>query len=166
MKTLNKTLLLILILSLFAYASSLEDKAFNAYKNRDYITSFKLYTQAAKSNSLKAFLMLGLFYEKGISVKKDTTKAIKLYKYILKKTFHEFQPPLNNVPISIIALGSYGREQLSIYSDIDIMIVYKDIKGYNLKEIIENYITMLWDLGLKIGHRVHEINDLFPARCR
>ncbi|ACM92862.1 metal dependent phosphohydrolase [Nautilia profundicola AmH] len=86
-----------------------------------------------------------------------------IYKYILKKTFQEFQPPFNNIPISIIALGSYGREQLSIYSDIDIMIVYKNIKGYNLKEIIENYITMLWDLGLKIGHRVHELNDLFPA---
>jgi [protein-PII] uridylyltransferase len=86
-----------------------------------------------------------------------------IYKYILKKTFLEFKPPFNNIPISIIALGSYGREQLSIYSDIDIMIVYKDIKGYNLKEIIENYITMLWDLGLKIGHRVHEIKDLFPA---
>jgi len=86
-----------------------------------------------------------------------------IYKYILKKTFQEFQPPFNNIPISIIALGSYGREQLSIFSDIDIMIVYKDIKGYNLKSIIENYITMLWDLGLKIGHRVHELNDLFPA---
>ncbi len=86
-----------------------------------------------------------------------------IYKYILKKTFREFQPPFNNIPISIIALGSYGREQLSIYSDIDIMIVYKDIKAYNLKKIIENYITMLWDLGLKIGHRVHEIKDLFPA---
>jgi len=86
-----------------------------------------------------------------------------IYKYILKKTFQEFQPPFNNIPISIIALGSYGREQLSIYSDIDIMIVYKDIKGYNLKEIIENFITMLWDLGLKLGHRVHEIKDLFVA---
>jgi [protein-PII] uridylyltransferase len=86
-----------------------------------------------------------------------------IYKYILKKTFQEFKPHFNNIPISIIALGSYGREQLSIYSDIDIMIVYKEIKGYNLKEIIENYITMLWDLGLKIGHRVHELKDLFPA---
>jgi [protein-PII] uridylyltransferase len=70
---------------------------------------------------------------------------------------------MNNIPISIIALGSYGREQLSIYSDIDIMIVYKQIPGYNITEIIENFITMLWDLGLKIGHRVHELNDLFPA---
>jgi len=86
-----------------------------------------------------------------------------IYKYILKKTFKEFQPPFNNIPISIIALGSYGREQLSIYSDIDIMIVYKDINGYSLKQIIENYITMLWDLGLKIGHRVHELKDLFPS---
>jgi len=86
-----------------------------------------------------------------------------IYKYILKKTFQEFQPSFNSIPITIIALGSYGREQLSIFSDIDIMIVYKNIKGYNLKRIIEKYITMLWDLGLKIGHRVHELKDLFPA---
>ncbi|WP_457562002.1 [protein-PII] uridylyltransferase family protein [Caminibacter pacificus] len=86
-----------------------------------------------------------------------------IYKYILKKNFEEFRPPMNNIPISLVALGSYGREQLSIYSDIDIMIVYKDLPGYNIKNIIENFITMLWDLGLKIGHRVHELNDLFPA---
>ena len=86
-----------------------------------------------------------------------------IYKYILKKSFEEFRPSMNNIPIAIIALGSYGREQLSIYSDIDIMIVYKNIKGYNIKDIIENFITMLWDLGLKIGHRVHELSDLFPA---
>ena len=86
-----------------------------------------------------------------------------IYKYILKKNFEEFRPPMNNIPISLVALGSYGREQLSIYSDIDIMIVYKDLPGYNIKNIIENFITMLWDLGLRIGHRVHELNDLFPA---
>ncbi len=86
-----------------------------------------------------------------------------IYKYILKKAFEEFKPPINNIPVSIIALGSYGREQLSIYSDIDIMIVYKNLPGYNIKQLIENFITMLWDLGLKIGHRVHEIKDLFPA---
>jgi [protein-PII] uridylyltransferase len=86
-----------------------------------------------------------------------------IYKYILKKSFEEFRPSMNNIPISIIALGSYGREQLSIYSDIDIMIVYKNLPGYNIKQIIENFITMLWDLGLKIGHRVHELKDLFPA---
>ncbi len=86
-----------------------------------------------------------------------------IYKYIIKKNFEEFAPSFNSIPIALIALGSYGREQLSIYSDIDIMIVYKDIKGYSLKNLIESFITMLWDLGLKIGHRVHEINDLKNA---
>ncbi len=86
-----------------------------------------------------------------------------IYKYLIKKNFEEFAPAMNSIPICIIALGSYGREQLSIYSDIDIMIVYKDVSGYNIKTMIENFITMLWDLGLKIGHRVHEINDLFKA---
>ena len=86
-----------------------------------------------------------------------------IYRYLIKKNFDNFTPPINSIPITIIALGSYGREQLSIYSDIDIMIVYKNIPGYNIKQIIENYITMLWDLGLKIGHRVHELKDLFKA---
>jgi len=86
-----------------------------------------------------------------------------IFKYLIKKNFQEFTPPINSIPICVIALGSYGREQLSVYSDIDVMIVYKEIKGFNTKEIIENFITMLWDLGLKIGHRVHEINDLFKA---
>jgi len=86
-----------------------------------------------------------------------------IYKYLIKKSFDNYAPPINSIPITLIALGSYGREQLSIYSDIDIMIVYKKIDGYNIQILIENFITMLWDLGLKIGHRVHELQDLFPA---
>jgi len=86
MRGVLKIYLSFLILFVTLNANSLEDRAFNAYKNRDYKMAFKLYTKAAKSNSIKSFLMLGLFYEKGIEVKKDKTKAIKLYKYILKRT--------------------------------------------------------------------------------
>jgi [protein-PII] uridylyltransferase len=69
----------------------------------------------------------------------------------------------NALPLSLLALGSYGREQLCLYSDIDLMIVYKDIKGYNTKEIIESLLSMVWDSGLKLGHRVHEVSDLLVA---
>ena len=81
-----KVFTLLAFFSIFLLANSIEDRAFNAYKNRDYVTSFKLYTKAAKSNNIKSFLMLGLFFEKGIGVKQDKVKAIKLYKHILKKT--------------------------------------------------------------------------------
>ncbi len=86
-----------------------------------------------------------------------------LYKYLLRKHFGEFIPMSNQIPITLVALGSYGREQLCVYSDIDIMVLYKDIKGFNLKPIIEELMILAWDSGLKLGSRVHEINEIEEA---
>lgn len=92
---------------------------------------------------------------------KNTDKfLISLYKYILRKNFGSYQPMSTSIPISLIALGSYGREQLCIYSDIDLMILYEDVKGYNIKDIIQEFITLAWDCGLKLGSRVHELKDI------
>jgi [protein-PII] uridylyltransferase len=92
---------------------------------------------------------------------KNTDKfIISLYKYILRKNFGSHQPMSTAIPISLIALGSYGREQLCIYSDIDLLILYEDIKGYNIKEMIQEFITLAWDCGLKMGSRVHELGDV------
>ncbi len=85
---------------------------------------------------------------------------ILLYKYILRKHFGSYQPMSNNIPITLIALGSYGREQLCIYSDIDLMLLYEETSGYNIKAILEEFLTLAWDCGLKLGHRVHEIKDI------
>ncbi len=85
----------------------------------------------------------------------------QIYKYVLREAFSNYQPFLNSIPITLIALGSYGREQLCIYSDIDLMIVYKDIKGFNTKPIIEQILYTAWDAGLKLGHRVHEVSEIF-----
>jgi [protein-PII] uridylyltransferase len=83
-----------------------------------------------------------------------------LYKYILRKHFGNYLPMSNSIPITLIALGSYGREQLCVYSDIDIMLLYEDIKGYNTKCIIEEFMVLAWDSGLKLGHRVHRLKDI------
>ncbi len=83
-----------------------------------------------------------------------------LYKFILKKKFSIYQPNKNSIPLTLIALGSYGREQLCIYSDIDLLILYEDIPVYNLENIIEEFITLAWDCGLKLGSRVHEISKI------
>ncbi|WP_201352878.1 HD domain-containing protein [Hydrogenimonas urashimensis] len=83
-----------------------------------------------------------------------------IYKVVLRKMFREFQPMRNSVPIALVALGSYGREQLCVYSDIDLMIVYKEIPGYNIREIIEKILYIAWDAGFQLGHRVHEIAEL------
>ncbi|PUE64378.1 protein-PII uridylyltransferase [Arcobacter caeni] len=95
---------------------------------------------------------------------KHTDKfLILLYKYILRKNFASHQPMSSSIPISLVALGSYGREQLCIYSDIDIMLLYENVKGYNLKNIMEEFITLAWDCGLKLGSRVHELKEIGEA---
>ncbi len=86
-----------------------------------------------------------------------------MYKIVLRRMFGDYVPMRNSVPIAVISLGSYGREQLCVYSDIDLLIVYEDIEGYNVKLIIEKLFYLAMDAGLKLGHRVHETNDLFRA---
>ncbi len=83
-----------------------------------------------------------------------------MYKIVLRKTFNDYIPMRNNIPITFIALGSYGREQLCVHSDIDLMIIYEECDGFNTQHIIEKFLYLAWDAGLKLGHRVHELGDL------
>jgi len=86
-----------------------------------------------------------------------------MYKTILRKVFGNYLPMRNSIPISIVALGSFGREQLCVHSDIDILIVYEKVDGFNCELIIEKLFYLALDSGLKLGHRVHEVQDLFLA---
>ncbi|GIU01699.1 nucleotidyltransferase [Sulfurovum sp. TSL6] len=86
-----------------------------------------------------------------------------IYKVATRDMFGDYLPMKNSIPLGLVALGSYGREQLCVHSDIDLMLVYKDIPAYNVKEIIEKILYILWDTGLKLGHRVHTIDDLYEV---
>lgn len=86
-----------------------------------------------------------------------------MYKTILRRIFGNYLPMRSSIPIAIVALGSYGREQLCVHSDIDLLIVYEKIDGFDSELIIEKFFYLALDAGLKLGHRVHEVNDLFLA---
>ena len=95
---------------------------------------------------------------------KKIDSILKLvYKVAARNMFGDYLPMKNSIPLGLVALGSYGREQLCVHSDIDLMLVYKDIPGYNVKELIEKILYILWDTGLKLGHRVHTIDELYEV---
>ncbi len=83
-----------------------------------------------------------------------------IYKYLLRKHFGNYIPFSNSIPITLIAIGSYGREQLCVYSDIDILLLYKEVPGYNIKALMQEFMTIAWDSGLQLGSRVHEVDDI------
>ncbi len=126
-------------------------KLFKAYIN-EYKSSLP---QLFESNQGKDFLVK--------HTKKLDSIIDLMYKTILRRIFANYLPMRSSIPIAVVALGSYGREQLCVHSDIDILIVYEDIEGYNTQLIIEKLFYLALDSGLKLGHRVHTTNDLFTA---
>lgn len=126
----------------------------------------KLFKQYIKEYKMSLHTLFESSQGKDFLVKhtKELDSIIDLmYKTILRRVFGNYLPMRNSIPISIVALGSYGREQLCVNSDIDLLIVYEDIEGYNSKLIIEKFFYLALDAGLKLGHRVHVVSDLFKA---
>lgn len=61
--------------------------------------------------------------------------------------------------IAIIAVGGYGRGELHPKSDIDLMLLLKDNENDNTKDLIERFLTLLWDIRLEIGHSVRTVEE-------
>jgi len=78
-----------------------------------------------------------------------------IFKVAQREMFGDYTPMKNSIPLAMVALGSYGREQLCVHSDIDLMLVYKDIPGYNLQEMIEKINLIARDNSLHHNLRVN-----------
>ncbi|MDH5392112.1 MAG: [protein-PII] uridylyltransferase [Gammaproteobacteria bacterium] len=69
----------------------------------------------------------------------------------------KFGPALQK--LSIIATGGYGRGELHPHSDVDLMILLADEHNEQYNELIEQFLMLLWDIKLEIGHSVRTINE-------
>jgi [protein-PII] uridylyltransferase len=61
--------------------------------------------------------------------------------------------------IALIAVGGYGRGELNLCSDIDIMILLPKSEATPWQSHLEKFLTFMWDIGLEVGHSVRTIDD-------
>jgi len=63
-------------------------------------------------------------------------------------------------PVALLAIGGYGRGELSPYSDVDILFLHDAARiSSEATEVIEQVLYMLWDVGFKVGHSTRSIDE-------
>jgi [protein-PII] uridylyltransferase len=63
-------------------------------------------------------------------------------------------------PVALLAIGGYGRGELSPYSDVDILFLHDSSRiSSEATEVIEQVLYMLWDVGFKVGHSTRSIDE-------
>jgi [protein-PII] uridylyltransferase len=76
---------------------------------------------------------------------------------VLVDAAREFVPP---VPWALVALGSYGRRELSPGSDVDVMLLYSGGRqGRAVTDEAGRFWYPLWDAGFVLGQSVRTPND-------
>ncbi|HJN61113.1 MAG TPA: [protein-PII] uridylyltransferase [Alphaproteobacteria bacterium] len=87
-----------------------------------------------------------------------------LHDHAAERLFAEPNPTSAN-RLAFVAVGGYGRAELSPYSDIDLLFLHPWKLTARSEQIIEYVLYMLWDMGLKVGHATRSISDCL-ARSR
>jgi len=61
----------------------------------------------------------------------------------------------------LLALGSYGRKELSPHSDLDLLFLVPDEISQWTQVFTERMLYMLWDIGLDVGYSTRTAKDCY-----
>src|SRR5690606_41504731 len=53
----------------------------------------------------------------------------------------------------------YGRGELNLCSDIDVLVLLPKSEATPWQPQLEKFLTFMWDMGLEVGHSVRTIDD-------
>jgi len=89
---------------------------------------------------------------------------VKLFDYAIGR-WEESHGKLPS-PVTLVALGGYGRSELSPHSDIDIMFLFPTKARASLvtelqQKLSDEILYPLWDCGLKVGHSTRTVEEVF-----
>ena len=77
---------------------------------------------------------------------------------LLRRAWAHCLPEPAATRLALVAVGGYGRGELHLGSDIDIMILLPE-SGEVPEEALGAFLTFLWDIGLEVGQSVRTVAD-------
>lgn len=61
--------------------------------------------------------------------------------------------------VALVAVGGYGRGELGLHSDVDVLFLCDDPEDPHAQAVAEGVLYPLWDLGVRIGHAVRGVQE-------
>ncbi len=61
--------------------------------------------------------------------------------------------------MALLALGGFGRQEMSPYSDIDLLFLRPENAPEGVYRGIRNLLYLLWDARVELGHSVRTVNE-------
>lgn len=61
--------------------------------------------------------------------------------------------------MALFAQGGYGRAELNLFSDIDLLIIYEGKSSKPLEPIIKKMLYPLWDAKLEVGYSIRTLGE-------
>lgn len=90
----------------------------------------------------------------------------KLVDTVLEELFQELSKASALKDMSLVAVGGYGRRELTPWSDVDLMFLCKETSSQETLESIYRILHVLWDLHLEVGHSVRTVQDCMEVALR
>ena len=78
---------------------------------------------------------------------------------ILSHCWALFFADSNHTDVALIAAGGYGRSELNLESDIDLLLLLADNPSKSQNQNCESFIRFCWDIGLKVGHSIRTLKQ-------
>ena len=79
----------------------------------------------------------------------------------MRDFFDDFIPQNDSFAFSILATGKYAQTLLSANSELEILLVYKNLKGYNIKNFLKDFSEILSSSGINFYIKSVEIDEIF-----
>ncbi|WP_107691654.1 HD domain-containing protein [Campylobacter concisus] len=79
----------------------------------------------------------------------------------MRDFFDDFIPQNDSFAFSVLATGKYAQTLLSANSELEILLVYKNLKGYNIKNFLKEFSEILSSSGINFYIKSVEIDEIF-----
>jgi len=96
--------------------------------------------------------------ERGIGGRAALGRYTERVDVLLRQLYATVPPAAQSV--CVIALGGYGRRELCLHSDIDLLILFAKSLGAGDEAFVGRFLNPLWDLGVAVGHQVRDLHEL------